>query len=165
MAGVELTGDYHSRVSWTIREADSGDLDPLSRVYRRAALSNDGDRALLLARPGVLELSVASLAMGRTRVATVEGRIVGFATSSVHGDRLELDALFVDPDSRRRGIARDLVLDAVAFARTRGVDHIEVIANAHAAAFYDHMGFVRIDVVDTPLGVTAARLRRPTSGE
>jgi ribosomal protein S18 acetylase RimI-like enzyme len=165
LAGIGHTSDYHVRVASRIRDAHMGDLASLNHVYRRAALSNDADRALLLAHPEVLELTAASLTMGRTRVAAIEGRIVGYATSSVHGDRLELDTLFVDPDLRRRGIARDLVMDAVAFAQAGRVYHIEVTANVHAAAFYDQMGFVEISVIDTPLGVPAARLRRPAFGD
>jgi len=81
-------------------------------------------------------------------------------TTSVHEDHLELDALFVDPDSMRQGIAQDMVLDAVAIARAIGLDRIEVTGNDHAREFYAQAGFVPIGVVDTPLGVPAARLRR-----
>ena len=151
-------------MAWTIRDARVGDLDALNHVYRRAALSNPGDRAILLARPEALEVTAASLTIGRTRVAAIGGRVVGYVTSSLHGDRLELDALFVDPDHRRRGIAHDLVMDAVAFAQAGEVDQIEVTANPDAVAFYDQMGFMEIGVVDTPLGVPATRLRRPVSG-
>jgi GNAT superfamily N-acetyltransferase len=139
------------------------DLVSLNHVYRRSALSNVDDRALLLAHPEVLELTADSLTTGRTRVVAVEESVVGFATTSLHDDRLELDDLFVDPDWWRRGIARDLVSDASAIARASGVDHIEVTANDHAAGFYERTGFVKIGVASTPLGVPAARLRRPAS--
>ena len=76
---------------------------------------------------------------GRTRVAVVEGRIVGFAT--LVGS--ELEDLFVDPDWTRRGIATALVQDAAA-----SVPRIEVTANAHALAFYESVGFVRDGVVE-----------------
>jgi len=152
-----------ARVRWVIRNARVEDLASLNDVYRRSALSNDGDRALLLAHPEVLQLTADSLTTGRTRVATIEESVVGFATISLHDHWLELDDLFVDPDWGRRGIARDLVSDASAIARECGVDHIEVTANVHAAGFYERTGFSKIGVVSTPLGVPAARLRRPTS--
>ena len=151
------------RVEWAIRDARIEDLVSLNHVYRRSALSNVDDRALLLAHPEVLELTADSLTTGRTRVVAVEESVVGFATTSLHDDRLELDDLFVDPDWWRRGIARDLVSDASAIARASGVDHIEVTANDHAAGFYERTGFVKIGVASTPLGVPAARLRRPAS--
>ena len=75
---------------------------------------------------------------------------------------MELDGLFVDPDQMRRGIARDLVLDAAAIALTDGLDHIEVTGNDHALGFYEAMSFTAIGVEVTPLGLTAARLRRAT---
>ncbi len=64
------------------------------------------------------------------------------------------------PHWMRRGIAQDLVLDAVAIARAVGVARIEVTGNDHAREFYAQAGFVPIGIVDTPLGVPAARLRR-----
>ena len=147
-------------MTWDIRDAEIDDLGAVNAVYRRSSLSNDGDRALLLAHPEVLVLSGASLSHGRMRVVAVERTVVGFATTSVHDDHLELDDLFVDPDWMRRGIARDLVLDAVAMARALGLDRIEVTGNDHAREFYAQAGFVSIGVADTPLGVPAPRLRR-----
>jgi len=143
-----------------MRDAGIDDLASLNDVYRRSSLSNEGDRALLLAHPEVLELTAASLTHGRIRVATADQTVVGFVTTSVHEDHLELDALFVDPDWMRQGIAQDMVLDAVAIARAIGLDRIEVTGNDHAREFYAQAGFVPIGVVDTPLGVPAARLRR-----
>jgi GNAT superfamily N-acetyltransferase len=80
---------------------------------------------------------------GRTRVAVVEGRIVGFAT--LVGS--ELEDLFTDPDWMRRGIAAALVRDAAAT-----VPRIEVTANSHALHFYEAVGFVHDGVTETPGG-------------
>ena len=104
-------------------------------------------------------MAATTLTQGRTRVAAIGGVIVAFATTSVQGGHLELDALFVDPDWMRRGIAQDLVVDAIAAARENGLDRIEVTGNDHAREFYAQAGFVPIGVVGTPLGVPAARLR------
>jgi GNAT superfamily N-acetyltransferase len=79
----------------------------------------------------------------RTRVATIEGRIVGFAT--LVGN--ELEDLFTDPDWMRRGIATALLRDAA----TR-VDRIDVTANMHAQAFYEAAGFVRDGLTQTSGG-------------
>ena len=80
---------------------------------------------------------------GRTRVAVVEGRIVGFAT--LVGN--ELEDLFTDPDWMRRGIATALVRDAAST-----VDRIDVTANMHARAFYEAAGFVHDGHTQTPGG-------------
>jgi GNAT superfamily N-acetyltransferase len=80
---------------------------------------------------------------GRTRVAVVEGRVVGFAT--LVGN--ELEDLFTDPEWMRRGIASALVRDAASSA-----PRIEVTANAHAVSFYEAVGFVADGVTETPGG-------------
>jgi GNAT superfamily N-acetyltransferase len=150
-------------VEWPIRDADAQDLAAINDVFRRSSLSNERDRELLLAHPEVLELTQASLSAGWTRVAVHEGRVVGFATTMMRGHALELDALFVDPDQMRKGIATALLMDAVSIARAHGVDRIEVTGNEHAMGFYVASGFEAIGMVDTPLGVQAPRLRRTDS--
>ena len=144
-----------------IRTAVAADLPELQRVYRAASLSNEGDAPLLLASPGFLAFPGDAIAAGGTRVEVdVPGDcVVGFATVVVdeHGD-LQLDDLFVDPDRRRRGTARRLVLDAVTRARGGGHGGLFVIANPHAAAFYDAAGFVDVGPADTELG-TGRRMR------
>jgi ribosomal protein S18 acetylase RimI-like enzyme len=147
-----------------LRDAQPGDQPALQVVFRQASLSNEEDRDLLLAHPEVLDLTVAELETGRTRVAVVEGCIVGFTRLRVHRDRLELDGLFVHPDHMRHGIGRDLVLDAAAIAQASGLDHIEVTANDHAVGFYERLGFAEIGTEVTPLGLTAKRMRRAASG-
>ena len=144
----------------SVRGASERDLDVLRDLYRRASLSNDGDRANLLASPAALHWDGDCIAAGRTRVATDgNGRILGFATVvSIEGG-LELEDLFVDPDARRQGVASRLVLDAVIQAARDGVAWIEVTGNRHAAEFYASAGFVRIGDEQTLFG-PAPRLRR-----
>jgi len=64
----------------------------------------------LLAHPDAIELPLAQIAAGGVFVAEWNGTIVGFAAVEPRADgESELDALFVDPNMRRRGIARSLV--------------------------------------------------------
>src|SRR5262245_5338296 len=139
------------------RTATPDDLDALREVFWRASWSNEGDRELMLARLDEIVLDEANVHAGRTRVAIVDGTVVGFATL-VFGDVAELEDLFVDPDWMRRGIATALIEDAVAIARVRGVPRIEVTGNDHARAFYEAVGFVAVGTVDTPLGPLATRM-------
>lgn len=132
-----------------IRSADASDFDVISDVYRRASLSNAGDRDALSANPEVLVFEIGSILEGRTRVAVDDGRVVGFATTTPNGDVAELDDLFVDPDRMRRGVARALVLDAVSLVRSGGSSRIEVTANSHALDFYNAVGFVADHAVPT----------------
>jgi GNAT superfamily N-acetyltransferase len=154
LAGVARLG-HSRRISVVqIRPAVAGDLPALRRVYRRASLSNEGDREVLLANPDALELPGTGVAEGRTRVAIAsDGTIVGFATGlRLDGAVLDLEDLFVDPDWRRRGIARRLVADLVASAAHQGISRIEVTANPHADAFYRSVGFIYFRDEETRFG-------------
>jgi len=92
-----------------VRLGRSADLTEASAVFRRASLSNAGDRDNLLAHPEYLVLGPEGLAEGRTLVAEQDDVVVGFATWAETADAMELEDLFVDPDHRRRGIAMALV--------------------------------------------------------
>lgn len=137
-----------------VRPGERADYPVLARIYRAASLSNDGDRQALLDHPETLVLDTGLIRRGRTRVATLaDGNVVGFAsTTHVEFGALELDDLFTDPDVRRRGVARRLVAQIVAEARTEGVQRIEVTANPHALGFYRAAGFVEVGLVSTEFG-------------
>jgi GNAT superfamily N-acetyltransferase len=140
-------------VAFVIRDAVPADVAALRQVYRRASLSNDGDRANLLANPDALAWGGLGGDDRRTRVAaTTGGGIAGFVTSLPAGDALELDDLFVDPGWMRQGAARALVLDVVAHARNQGIRRIEVTANQHALVFYGKAGFIADHEVQTRFG-------------
>ena len=126
-----------------IRDSTPADLSALEGIFRRAALTNEGDREWISAHPEEFGIDEANVIEGRTRVAVVEGRIVGFAT--LVGN--ELEDLFTDPDWMRRGIATALVRDAAST-----VDRIDVTANMHARAFYEAAGFVHDGLTQTPGG-------------
>jgi ribosomal protein S18 acetylase RimI-like enzyme len=137
-----------------IRNARPEDQPALELVFRRASLSNAGDRSALLANPEFLALDVALIGRGRTRVATLaDGTIVGFAsTTHVHAGVLELDDLFVDPDWQRHGAARELILQICRESTRERVSRIEVTANSHANEFYRALGFESDGQVETTLG-------------
>jgi GNAT superfamily N-acetyltransferase len=139
-------------VTFVIMDAVPADVAALRDVYRRASLSNEGDRMALLANPDALEFPGLGGDDRRTRVATAEGRIAGFATSVPAGDVIELDDLFVDPGWMRQGAGRALVVDAVAIARELGAGRVEVTANPHALVFYGKAGFIAGHEVQTRFG-------------
>ena len=142
----------------SIRTAVRDDVAVLRDVRARASLSNDGDREMLLANPDTLEFEGDGIADGRTRVAVVDGRVVGFSTV-VHVDDVDdLDDLFVDPDWMRKGIGLALIGDVVERARARGARYLEVTANDHALAFYAAAGFQPHGRAETRFG-SAARLQ------
>jgi GNAT superfamily N-acetyltransferase len=139
-----------------IRRADRADLDAIREIFRAASLSNDGDRAALLAHPEVLEFPEDAVVDGRMRVAVDDdGTVLGFATVTPRADAWELEDLFVDPVHMRRGVATALIRHLVGEA---DVPWIEVTANPHAMAFYRSVGFVDDGVAETKFG-PAPRMR------
>jgi ribosomal protein S18 acetylase RimI-like enzyme len=135
-----------------IRLGIPADLAAASSVYRRASLSNEGDRDNLLAHPEYLVLGPEGLAEGRTHVAEQDGTVVGFATWAEANGTVDLEDLFVDPDYRRRGIASELVRRIAEVLRARGVQRLEVTANPHAMEFYRSAGFTDCGTADTDFG-------------
>jgi GNAT superfamily N-acetyltransferase len=141
-----------------IRLGTSADLPAAAGVFRRASLSNAGDRDNMLAHPEYLILGPEGLSEGRTYVAEEDGSVVGFATWAQAGGVTELEDLFVDPGWRRRGIAAALVSRIVDVVRAQGVRYLEVTANPHAEGFYHAAGFTDCGTAETVFA-TAPRKR------
>jgi ribosomal protein S18 acetylase RimI-like enzyme len=135
-----------------IRTARLSDTAAIADIFRAASLSNDGDRAALLANPDALVFDETPVREGRTRVAVMQEQVVGFATTRPTGDSHELDDLFVDPTFMRHGLARRLIADAVDRARATHSRRIEVTANGHALSFYRAVGFELGETTDTEFG-------------
>ncbi|MVO98159.1 GNAT family N-acetyltransferase [Paenibacillus lutrae] len=128
-----------------IRSAVFDDVDMLRDVFRRASLTFEGDRDLIATHPEWLLWDDEMLPF--TRVAVVNGRVVGFASARPFNDCLELEDLFTDPDWMRQGIASTLIED---IAR-HGV-RVEVTANSYAIGFYESVGFVARGFTNTQGG-------------
>ena len=136
-----------------IRRAILSEQKELEDLQLRASLTNAGDRKALLAHPDAIELPLAQIAAGGVFVAEWRGTIVGFAAVEPRADEeSELDALFVDPNMRRRGIARSLVAHCAEVARTRGSAFLYVVGNPHAREFYAACGFNLIGTSETRFG-------------
>ena len=136
-----------------IRRALTSEQKELEDLQLRSSLTNAGDRDALLAHPDAIELPLTQIAAGRVFVAEWNGTIVGFAAVEPRGDgESELDALFVDPNMRRRGIARSLVQHCAEVARTRNSSALCVVGNPHAKDFYAACGFELIGTTETRFG-------------
>ena len=144
-----------------LRDAVPDDHGALRSIFRRASLSNAGDRPVLLANPAHLRWDEPTGSEAfRVRVAVTADTVIAFATLVISPAEAELVDLFVDPAFMRRGVGLALVGDAARLAGAAGCSALAVTANPHAAAFYAAAGFVGWDTVKTPLGAgTRLRLR------
>jgi len=136
-----------------IRSAVVPEQKELEDLQMRASLTNAGDRDALLAHPDAIELPLTQIAAGSVFVAEWNGAIVGFAAEEPREDgESELDALFVDPNMRRRGIARALIEHCAEVARGRKSAALCVVGNPHAKDFYTACGFRLIGTTETRFG-------------
>lgn len=117
----------------------------------RCALWPDSDRDELAAEMATF---VAQPDRYAQFVAYAPGRrAIGFAEASVRTDWVNgtttspvafLEGLYVEPDSRRRGVARALVAAVLGWARARGLREIAsdaAIDNARSHALHRALGF------------------------
>jgi GNAT superfamily N-acetyltransferase len=140
-------------VTVQIRYGKSDERLLLEELQRRASLAVERYRADLLQHPEAIHLPLAQLQKQQVRVAEVGGQITGFSAliPGLPGVQ-QLDGLFVEPESWRRGIGRALIEDAARCARAEGAAAIEVFANEDAKAFYARLGFVSLGVIQTQFG-------------
>jgi N-acetylglutamate synthase-like GNAT family acetyltransferase len=136
-----------------VRLATPHEREALEALQRRASLANPGDRESLLANPDAIELPLEQIESGHVIVAEAEGGVLGFAAVVPREDgNAELDALFVEPGSWRRGVGRRLVERCSALARSLGATSLHVVGNPHAEGFYTACGFELLGTTETRFG-------------
>ncbi len=146
-----------------IRLARASEHRALEALQRHASLANPGDREAILAHPDAIELPLEQIANGQVFVVEAGRAVRGFAAILLRADGdVELDGLFVEPSSWRRGFGAALVAHCVEAARARGAIALHVLGNPHATAFYRDCGFEVVGVEATRFG-SGLRLRRPLS--
>jgi N-acetylglutamate synthase-like GNAT family acetyltransferase len=136
-----------------IRRAIVSEQKELEALQLRASLTNAGDRDAVLAHPDAIELPAQQIAEGSVFVSERNGAIVGFAALLPREDgQVELDALFVDPTTRRCGIGRSLVEHCIQIVRAQGSSALCVVGNPHAYDFYTACGFDLLGTTETRFG-------------
>lgn len=139
--------------NFLIRPAVISEQKDLEDLQRRASLTNAGDRDALLAHPDAIELPPEQIAAGAVFVLEQMGAIAGFAALLPRADGdADLDALFVEPTMRQRGIGRSLVEHCCEVALSQGSTFLHVVGNPHALDFYAACGFKMIGTAETRFG-------------
>jgi len=148
-----------------IRQATTADL-PLVRELWRAfseeipePSSHDDD----------LEQDIEWLAEAIEKETVLLADDVGVAVALMKGKRLGfLDMLYIRPQARGTGIARELTREVAARLRERGAEvlELEVLAsNAHARGVYERWGFEPVELTLTaPIDALERRLGERSTG-
>jgi ribosomal protein S18 acetylase RimI-like enzyme len=91
-----------------------------------------------------------AVSSGSAMIAEERGEVLGFACGVMRGLRIgDLTELYVRPEARRRGIARELVRAVVAALGGRGAGFVSggvAPDNAAARSFYEDAGFRPVEL-------------------
>jgi ribosomal protein S18 acetylase RimI-like enzyme len=125
---------------WIIRDATSADIAAVLELWRsseaRPSLTDNEAvvGSLLADNPGALFL------------ADVHGKVVGAVIATFDGWRGNIYRLAVNPDYRRRGLARAMVSEAEGRLRAKGARRITALVESDhpwATGFWDGAGYER----------------------
>jgi GNAT superfamily N-acetyltransferase len=137
----------------TIRPAIPAERRTLEALQWRASLGNEGDRDALLRHPDAIDLPLEQIAAGGVFVLEQDGAIVGFSAILPRDDGdTDVDALFVEPGTQRRGVGRKLIDHCAEMARSMGSNALHVVGNIHAKQFYLSCGFTIVGTFETRFG-------------
>lgn len=138
-----------------IRAARPEDRDALGALKLRASLAWGEHVEALRALPEARHVPAEHLSAAV--VAELDGAVAGFATVLPRGDgEAELEDMFVDPASWRRGVGARLMAEAERRAAALGARSLHVIASEHARAFYERCGFRVVGTAMTALAPAPA---------
>lgn len=127
-----------------VRSAAVNDRDAILRVHENSIRSGASTHY----SPQQIEAWVAfpapegheaELRSGHVFVAEEGRQIVGYGRFDT--DTGEVEATYVLPEARGRGVGKALLAESEARARKAGFDWIHVSASLNAVAFYEHAGF------------------------
>lgn len=131
-----------------LRAARADEAAALSALCLRSKRHWGYDEGFMARCVTALTVSEPAIARGDVKVAAdADGRPLGTVQlSEPFDDAIELDKLFVDPPAIGRGVGAALLRWALDEARSRGANRMVILADPHAAPFYERMGarFVRM---------------------
>jgi N-acetylglutamate synthase-like GNAT family acetyltransferase len=129
-----------------IRPARQREAAALSVLCIRSKEVWGYDGAFMALARAALEVKPEEIVAGNVWVAEADGSMAGVVAlaPSDEPDALDLAKLFVMPGGLRRGVGRALLAHAIAVARRRGARRLTILADPHAAGFYEANGAVSI---------------------
>ena len=91
-----------------------------------------------------LTISPEFVAVNLVYVAESESEVLGFYALIIHGDKAELDHMWVAPEHIGAGIGKELFIHAMQTAAEQSIDAVEILSDPNAASFYRKMGAYQI---------------------
>jgi len=124
-----------------VRPARPGEAAGLTALCLRSKAHWGYDAEFMRLSALTLKVHETDIAAGRVLVATdASGRPVGVACVQGHAGEVDLADMFVDPPAIGSGAGRLLFEASVVLARGLGADRMTILADPHAAPFYERMG-------------------------
>lgn len=156
-----------SEMNMTIRPAEFADLEPLATLYS-AFFQEDG----ITTAPEAIRVNLGMMlrdARARVFVAEVDGAIAGFSSGSLtfgveFGCAAELEDLYLRPEYRGQGWARDLAAAVLHWAEARGACEIILVITPEAEAEQDLTAFYRKLGFENSRRLTMYRTRQEATG-
>lgn len=146
-----------------IRAARPGEAEALTALVIRSKAHWGYDEAFMAAAVPDLQFTENDIAESDVLVAERDGVLVGMV--AVDDREARLGWLFVHPDAIGSGVGRALLGAALAHARERGIDALELDSDPHAEPFYTAHGAERVGTAPVAsTGRVLPRLRIPTAG-
>jgi len=130
----------------TLRNMTVADLPQVSRLGIRSKATWGYAPKLMRVFTKELTLEASTLEqLSAAQVACRSEQILGYSTIREHSDGItELEHLFVHADHFGQGIGRELLEAALASAASTGAEKLTVVADPHAAGFYERFGAARV---------------------
>ena len=124
-----------------VRPAQAGEAERLSALCVRSKAHWGYDAAFMALSAPSLRVKESDIVDGRVLVAVdAAGQPIGVASVVADGSLADLDMLFVDPPAIGQGAGRALFDAAAGLARRLGGLRMTILADPHAASFYERIG-------------------------
>lgn len=130
----------------------------LSELCFRSKAHWGYDDAFMAQSHQSLIVAAPQIEAGDVWVVEVDGAVAGMVALAKLDEPglIDLDKLFVEPAHIGTGAGRALMAVAIAEARRRGYTRMAILADPHAAKFYERMGAVYVR--DKPSDALAGRI-------
>ena len=135
-----MIGHQPTQTAALLKRGDSADLDAVMQVMAAAFDPRFGEAWTRSQCAGILPMAGVSLTLAWDHA---DGRPLGFSLFRTIADESELLLIAVAPDSRGRGVGRQLLDEFVRRAKSSGATrlHLEVRDGNPAVAVYQKAGF------------------------